>query len=257
MKRSTALPLALLCLGLPAFLAAAPGGSHAARVLARGKLTMVCFPGLESDFVRPRLEVLRQRGIPLSELRDADGYEGSDVELVRGFADFLGVELEILPITTTYADVIAAVAGGRGDLAASSLTVTEEREKIVDFSDALDSVWAVVATRLDHPMLSLDQLSGRKVRGSHGSSQVEIFRRLGPRDAEVVLGDYTLDNYLAVTEGDVDFMLMDSAAELGAPASEVYPEVKVMIRLSETKYGVAFPEGSDLRARFNDYLAQR
>ena len=45
--------------------------SHTARVLARGKLTMLCFPLLDSAFVRPKLEVIRQRNIPLSELHDA------------------------------------------------------------------------------------------------------------------------------------------------------------------------------------------
>ncbi len=232
-------------------------GSHTARVIARGKLTMLCFPVLDSNFVTPRLEVLRKRNIPLSELHDADAYEGSDIELIRGFADFLGVKLEIQAITTTYGELIASVSKLRGDLAASSLTVTEEREKIVDFSDSIDSVWAVVATRLDGPMLSLEELAGQKIRGNTGSSQVDIFRRLGPQDAEIVLGDYTLDNYNAVTDGVVDFMLMDSNAEISEPASEAYPRVKVMIRLAETKYGVAFPKGSDLRERFDDYLARR
>ena len=218
---------------------------------------MLCFPLLESSFVRPRLEVLRERGIPLSDLRDADAYEGTDIELVRGFADFLGVKLEIQPITTTYADLVASVSEQRGDLAASSLSVTEERKKIVDFSDTIGSVWAVVATRLDGPILSLEQLADKRIRGNKGSSQVELFQRKGPRDAELELSDYTLESYIAVTNGLVDFMLMDSNAEIGEPASEDYSEVKVMIRLAETKYGAAFPKESDLRERFNDYLAQR
>lgn len=252
--------LLLVCLVVVACSWRAPyrdARAHTASVLARGKLTMLCFPTLDSPFVRPRLETLRERGVHLSELRDVDAYEGSDIELIRGFADFLGVELEIQPVTTTYRRLVSAVSLHQGDLAASSLTVTEEREKIVDFSDPIGSVWAVVATRLDSPILSLAELTGRKIRGNTGSSQVEIFRRLQPPRAEIVLGNFTLENYSAVIEGDVDFILMDSNAAPGEPAGRSYPEVKVMIRLEETQYGVAFPPGSDLRSRFNDYLARR
>ena len=74
---------------------------------------------------------------------------------------------------------------------------------------------------------------------------------------EIVFGTFTLENYNAVADGVVDFMLMDSNAEIGEPASDAFPEVKVMIRLVESKYGVAFPEGSDHKERFNDYLARR
>ncbi len=228
--------------------------SHTAEVQSRGHLTMLAFPTLTSNWIRPKMAALQESGLTLADLHDSEAYEGKDLELIRGFAESLGVELRIQAITTNFGDLVRAVAEGGGDLAASSVTITPGRQEIVDFSDPVASMWAVVAGPLDSTVSKLEDLAGMRVQGMKGSSQVEVFRRLAPKDAELTYGEYTLENYAAVIEGNADFLLKDSTAEIGDPDSD-FPEVKVLIRLDEAHFGVVFPKGSDLRLRFNAYLA--
>ena len=57
---------------------------------------------------------------------------GSDVETARLLARDLGVELEI--VQTTGANRIPFLQTGKADIVVSSLSVTPEREKVIDFS---------------------------------------------------------------------------------------------------------------------------
>src|SRR5579871_2044504 len=59
---------------------------------------------------------------------------GSDVDTARLLAKDLGVELEIVP--TTGATRIPSLQSGKADLVISTLSVTPERAKVIDFSQA-------------------------------------------------------------------------------------------------------------------------
>jgi ABC-type amino acid transport substrate-binding protein len=234
----------------------AGASSHLETILERGKLTMLCYPNLDSENVSIKIEVLQETGLTLAELRDPAHFKGTDVERITRFAEFLGVELEILPITTSYGDLIEAVVEMRGDLAASSLCVTPERLQRVDFSDPTGAVWAVVAVPLDSDVTSLNDLVGKKGVAMKGSSQLEIFRSQAPEGIELQLASFNVESYAMVEEVEADFMLMDSEQSVGEPARKGYENVKVAVRLVQTNYGIAVPKGSDLLPRLNEFLAQ-
>lgn len=243
-----------------ALLAALAGATAQAGDLAavqeRGQLVMLCFAKLDSNYVRPRLDVMRQEGLALTALHRPDHFEGLDVELIRGFAERLGVGLEIRSVTSSYGELIPALLAGRGDLVASSITITERRREMADFSAPYVSSHIVAAVPWDSPIATAADLAGKKVAVMEGSSQLEYIRKHGPPDLELEVHGYTLENYLAVTEGDADFMLMDSAAAPGETVDPEYPKLKVAFRLQEEGYGVAFRPGSDLLAPFDAYLAE-
>ena len=231
--------------------------SHLQEIQKRGKLVMLCFPNLDSTYVRPNLEVMRQRSIALAELHDPDAYEGSDIELIRDFAAELGVELEVQPITTSYSDLVLALAKGKGDLIASSLSITEERLRFLDFSQPTGSIWAVVAVPLTSQVSTLDDLRGRRGAAMRGSSQLEIFKAVAPPGVQLMLSDFSLETYVAVIEGEADFLLMDSAAAIGETPKPGLDKVKIAIRLKETPVGVAVPKDSDLLPVLNAFLSGR
>lgn len=58
---------------------------------------------------------------------------GIDIELMQAFADYLGVNLTIEDIS--FDSLCTSVSSGNADCAGSALTITEEREEYVDFSD--------------------------------------------------------------------------------------------------------------------------
>src|SRR5215475_9695670 len=72
-----------------------------AQVKARGKLVMICFANQGDLFVSANLDAMRERNLKLAEMRDADDFQGIDVEILKGFAKSLGVRLEIHSLTSS------------------------------------------------------------------------------------------------------------------------------------------------------------
>ena len=249
---------ALRAIALAAALAAtvAPvSASDLAAIRGRGKLVMLCFANVGSSSVRPDLDVMREKGLTLAQLRAPEHFAGLDVDLMKGFAASLGLPLEIHSVTTSYSELLPALVAGEGDVVASSITITEDRKKIVDFSDPYLRGWTVVAVPLDSKVQTLADLAGKKGVAMRGSSQAEIFRRMEVPGTSLEFTDFTAQSYSTVLDGRADYMLTDAAGPIGSPPVPAYPNVKVAIRLSPYDYGFAVRPQSDLRAALNQWLA--
>src|SRR5262245_53443312 len=205
-------------------------------IKARGKMSMLCFAKQDSKFVQARLDVMRQNSLKLTDLRDPDHFKGSDVELMKAFAQSLGVPLEIRSVTTGYDALIPALLNREGDAIASSLSITKQRLELVDFSDPYLSSWVVVAALPGSNIASLADLNGKRAVLMRGSSQLEFLKAAAPQGMTVSLTDFTMQSYLAVTEHEADFTLLDSDADVGEQASPAYPELRVAFRFRPFDY---------------------
>lgn len=245
--------LAVVVTGLVLFAGSVATAGDLADVKERGTLVMLSFPLLDGAFVVVDVEAMRSLDRKLTDMRDPEHFRGIDVDLMKGFAQSLGVRLEIHPVTSGYEGLLPALDRREGDLVSSSLTITPKRLEAVDFSMPYFLQWVVAATRLESNVRSLDELKGKKVAVMHGSSQLERLRQLD-LNPKIQLTNFALENYVAVTEGEADYTLMDSRASVGEPVSTVYPEVKVAVRVGEVGYGVAVRKGSDLKGPLDAYL---
>ena len=166
-------------------------------------------------------------GLPFSVVKD-NQLVGFDIELVRRFA--ASEDKEIKFSNMDFGSLISAVASGKADMIASSIYVTEERKKQIDFSDAYyemgTRVFALKDRLLDSPsstsnanqkttlITSLDDLKNKRIGVMLGSThdafahkqypQAEIFQYKGP--ADVLLGvksgkvDVGIYNSVSLTE---------------------------------------------------------
>ena len=82
-------------------------------------------------------------------------------------------------------ELLQALAAGKGDIAASNLTVTEERQQLVDFSAPLyRNVSEVVVSGPASPAVSsVDELAGKEVFVRKSSSYYESLVALNQRFA--------------------------------------------------------------------------
>jgi membrane-bound lytic murein transglycosylase MltF len=89
-----------------------------------------------------------------------------------------GLKVAIIP--TARDRLLPALAEGLGDIAIGNLTITPEREKIVDFTDpVMDNAQELVVTGPSAPSLSsLDDLSGQEVYVRKSSSYRESLDKL-------------------------------------------------------------------------------
>ncbi len=231
-----------------------PEAGDLARVKASGKLRVVVYPLQDSHFVAVDLDVARKLGLTLRELHRAEQYKGIEIDLLKGFADSLGVTLDIEVQTTGIGDILTAVANRQADLAASGLMVTPERRKLVDFSAPYHSSWLAVVTRRDSKIRSLADLPGKRAAAIEGSSHLEFLRAEVP-DARIDLTAFDLEGLNLVDQKRADFTLLGTNDPPGGPADPSLPNLKIAFRLARLDTGIALRKGSDLAAPLNAYLA--
>jgi len=133
---------------------------------------------------------------------DKGHQRGVNVDLFREFEKFIngkvktGVRtIKVIFVPVSRDQVLTALVEGRGDIAAANLTITEERQKQVDFGDPmLTGVKEIVVTGPSvEPVNSLDDLSGREIHLRPSSSYFEhvvqlndTFKKQGRKPVDIV-----------------------------------------------------------------------
>jgi membrane-bound lytic murein transglycosylase MltF len=95
------------------------------------------------------------------------------------------LKVRVVFIPVARGDLLQALVAGKGDIAASNLTITEERQKLVDFSSPLyPNVSEVVVSGPTSPKIaSVDELAGKEVFVRKSSSYYESLVALNRRFA--------------------------------------------------------------------------
>ena len=114
---------------------------------------------------------------PTTFYTDAGGPTGFEYDLARGFADQLGVKLEMV-VADNPSQALQWVREGRVQLAAAGLGISEQRSLLVRFSDPIRSVMPQLVYAMGQPRpRNLGELNGR-LRVQRGSLQAERLREL-------------------------------------------------------------------------------
>ena len=131
---------------------------------------------------------------PMYYMIDGRKQAGLTFEAAREFETFLNKRLgrtraadriRVILVPVRRDELIPFIRAGRGDIAAANLTITEDRQASVAFSDPVvaDAYEVVVTGPSAEPVNSLDELSGRPVFVRRSSSYFESLQRLN-RDLE-------------------------------------------------------------------------
>ncbi len=145
---------------------------------------------------------------PFSYVDTAGNLIGFDVDIAEALADRMGVEVNIQ--TSPWNGIVAALAGGRFDACICSMSVTEEREMAVDFTDPYYrsglSIWVREET---DDVSSIDEFEGKRV----GSTLGETGNQWATENAEGRWRNQTFqglpDMLNGLTTGRVDVMIAD------------------------------------------------
>lgn len=151
--------------------------------------------------------------------------------------------------------IFDAMAAGEYDVLADGVTITEEREKIVDFSIPYASVQQVILVRADEPTTSVDDFikDAKKLVGTQIGTTNEIAaKKHFPEDRIKSFEDFGAA-ILALLSGDIDGVVIDNLAANGF-MKENPDELRILGVLKTDKpeqLGFVFPPGSELKAAFD------
>ena len=181
---------------------------------------------------------------------------GVDIETAKLLAKDWGVEFEHVPITG--ATRIPALQTGKADLVISTLSITPERAKVIDFSLGYAVLRTVIAAPKNVNVKSLADLDGKTVGTVRGTTHDTQLTKEGPKGMKLVRYEDDATEQQAFQSGQVDIF---STAEMLVPqidkrAPNRQVEVKFVLDNFKLAIGVKKDE-KRLLEEVNKWIAAR
>lgn len=215
-------------------------------------------PGAETKADQDILRVGMELKYPPFETKDSNGEPaGASVMLAKALGDHLGKEIEI--VDTPYPSLIPALESGSIDMIISSMTITEKRQEVVDFSDPYTTSQLMMLVHKDSPVNSPEDLNAPDVIIASKTGTIgALWAKTNASDAQIKSIDEEASAVLEVAQGKADVFIYDPLSVIRH--HENYPDTTrtVLEPLPNTKgWGVAVPKGADeLQEAINAFLKE-
>ncbi len=184
---------------------------------------------------------------------DTGEVEGFDVDLGNYIADRLGVEPTFREATSD--NRIPLLVDGTIDLILSTMTITEERDLEIDFSEPYYVANGDVLVPGDSDIQSLDDLNGSTVCTALGSTYQDTIKKEAP-DAELRLVDLYSECFDQVQTGQVDAVSTDNVILTGMVIQDDTLEILDLDYTTEP-YGAGIPDGdAEFKQFVDDAIAE-
>ncbi|MFG6359935.1 transporter substrate-binding domain-containing protein [Taurinivorans muris] len=186
------------------------------------------------------------------EFRDENGnYTGFDIELWQELAKRAELQYKFQPMD--FNGIIPALQTKNIDAAIAGITITPEREAVVDFTKPYYNTGLMIAVRTEdaEKVKSLDDLAGKIIATKTATSSAEYLRTTFTKAKEVKLFPNNDGLLFELMAKGVDGVFFDETI-LQDLAKASNGTVKVVGPLYQGQsYGIAFPKGSELVEKIN------
>src|SRR5690606_28397037 len=148
---------------------------------------------------------------PFEDFDDSapSGFSGFDIDIVQAIADGLDLELAVKDSSFDGLQSGLSLNAGECDMAASAMTITEERAENIAFSDGYyDSLQSLLVPE-DSDIASIDDLAGKRVGVQQGTTGEAYTKENAPEDAELIAFPSNAEMFQAIQAGQVDALLQD------------------------------------------------
>lgn len=191
---------------------------------------------------------------PYGFVNDAMKPVGSDVETAQMLAQDLGVALEI--VQTTSPNRIPFLQTGKADIVVASLSVTPDREKVIDFSTPYAQILAVVAGPKAMQITGFDDLKGKKVATTRGSNNDKVVTT-GAKDAQIVRYDDDATLVTAAVSGQADIIATSPAIVSTVLQKSPQKDMVTKFTMSTVPLGIGLRKNEpELKAWINDWVVK-
>ena len=226
------------------------------------RFTLMLFSALlavsGSAFAQQVVKVAVSPASPPNLYEEGGKTMGLDLDIFEGYCKERGCTLQITAYD--WQGMLGAVVSKQADVAFSGISITEQRQRVMDFSRPyMENTWNLVSMKERNIefMNDLDQLKQYSVGYPRGMAYTDFIKKdLEPK------GVYSLDKvklYPTYNEvladlrnGNLDLAFLDgtvaSVYRKSMPIQDAY------VFSGFDRFGFAFPKGSELRADFDKYL---
>ncbi len=209
---------------------------------------------LGKDTIRVGMELL----YPPFETRDENGDPaGASVMLAKALGDYLDKEIEI--VDTPYDALIPALQTGDVDLVISSMTITDDRKKEVDFSIPYTTSQLMMLAYIDSPVNSPDDLNNEDVIISAKTGTVSaLWAAKNAPKAKVVTIDSEDAAVLEVAQGNADVFIYDPLSIVRHHENHPDTTKTILEPLPNVQgWGMAFQKGQpELKEKLDAFIKQ-
>ncbi|GGD30348.1 amino acid ABC transporter substrate-binding protein [Sinisalibacter lacisalsi] len=205
--------------------------------------------GLASVAVAEELDTIKEKGVlriamsgaypPFNFVNDQNEVVGFDPAIGVEIAKRMGLEAEI--ITTNWDGIIGGLLANKYDAIVGSMTITEERDEVVDFVGPYYTTKRAIFTKPGSEFTSIDQLGDAEVGVTLGETHEEWARERG----------WSVRTYKGLPElllelenGRVDVIVNDSIAAILAMGEKGQEFETIEFETEEFGAGIAIREGN-------------
>ena len=145
---------------------------------------------------------------PYEMTTDTGDFEGIDIEVAGAIAKKLGLELQVDDMDFDAA--LLAAQNGKSDMVMAGVTVTDERLKVMDFSDTYAEGIQSIIVPEDSDIATADDLSGKTIGTQRGTTGY-LYCTDDFGEENVIAYDNGLTAVQALNNGQVDAVVIDNA----------------------------------------------
>jgi len=228
-------------------------------------LTTVCMAALGvtaaqadqlADIMKAKkIRIATDLAIPPSGMIDSNMKPtGSDVETAQLLAKDWGLELEF--VQTTGATRIPNVQTGKADIIISTLSVTPDRAKVIDFTKPYAALKSSVGCLKSVDVKSWDDLKGKTVAVSRGTTQDTELSKMKDRNLQLARYDDDATMVTAAVSGQADCIATSDTIinQIGVKNPSRPFEPKILIQNFDLAIGLRKGE-PQLMAKLNEWIA--
>ena len=164
---------------------------------------------------------------PYEMTTDSGDFEGIDIEVAGAIAEKLGLELVVDDMDFDAA--LLAAQQGKSDIVMAGVSVTEERQQVMEFSDSYATGVQVVIVPEDSDIASVDDIADKMIGTQRGTTG-NIYCTDDYGEDHVTTYDNGLTAVQALNNGQVDCVVIDQEPAKAFVAAN--PGLKIL----ETEY---------------------
>lgn len=155
---------------------------------------------------KQKIVVALNAAFPPYEYKEGNEIVGIDPDMTREIGMRLGMDVEFLDIE--FDSIIAAIQSGKADIAATGMTVTEDRKNYVRFTDMYQDAVQVIIVKENSQVKTKDDLKGKLIAVQSGTTG-DMYCTDDFGDANILRFSKIADGVQALLVDKVDACVVD------------------------------------------------